>query len=760
MIAFLLKASFILATLLLFYKLILERESFFSQNRLFLIFILILSLSIPFIGLPGIINQQGFVSSSIDEITMEVINPKVINVSESPRIEINAVSNSELPQTTTEKPDLSASGMIKIQKPFYKIGFSDRGILFWMVLVYGFGALIFLLHFLSQLLSLFFKIYKTNDIIKDEGYIIINSSAIKEPCSFFNYIFINPASYDYETYEQIIAHEMIHVKKKHSLDLLLSELAIILFWFNPLVWLLRKEIEKNIEYQTDDLVLTDETDNKEQYQLNLVKIATYSRPLTLTTNYNQSLIKQRLLKMNAKKSNPHSLWKYAFILPVTFGLMLLVSKPVSALKTNTATNLTTGFNNTPLVVTTDSINHMLEETAEPLDDKFDITECDAFEQAILNGDIAEVKRLMKALDPDCLQSRNSDQQSKRDQLLDFLSEEFESTNTLEENMNESICKQLKKATKKKQYVRVREILNNEDISCLSMNDDTQSKYLDLIKKLLKNGADLRIGEDGTTFILESHSKKFTWENHSLDKSCLKIKQAALNHDNRKVIELIFNYDADCILDENNEPFDKKYITDLLEAGAYIDYHSNGNFSISGISLSFDFNENKDSEQKYPEKNNVEGRYWEHHNHDNHSSHIDIEEGYQRVETPSPIRLRPNDLMIASARGNLKTVKDLIAKGEDINLNIPGEGTPLTLAVKTGNQDIVEYLIEKEVDVNAICPGVGNALITAVKSEEYIIMEILLNNGADLHQETPANRSANIYVQRSKKALRVLKRLEK
>ena len=79
------------------------------------------------------------------------------------------------------------------------------------------------LNLLTQIGSLLFQIIRSKDKIKDTDATIINSTSIKEPCSFFNYIFINPEQYEFEIYEQIIAHEKIHVKKKHSLDLLLSE---------------------------------------------------------------------------------------------------------------------------------------------------------------------------------------------------------------------------------------------------------------------------------------------------------------------------------------------------------------------------------------------------------------------------------------------------------------------------------------------------------------------------------------------------------
>jgi len=162
--------------------------------------------------------------------------------------------------------------------------------------LYIFGVGVFSLHLLAQIISMLWKVYTHTDQIQDEDYTIVNIHAEIDPYSFFRYIFINPTNYDYETYEQILAHEKVHVRQRHSFDLLLAEYAVILLWFNPFIWILRKEIEKNIEYQTDDISVKGKTEEKEQYQLNLLKVATYTQPLSITTNYNQSSIKQRILK--------------------------------------------------------------------------------------------------------------------------------------------------------------------------------------------------------------------------------------------------------------------------------------------------------------------------------------------------------------------------------------------------------------------------------------------------------------------------------
>jgi beta-lactamase regulating signal transducer with metallopeptidase domain len=102
------------------------------------------------------------------------------------------------------------------------------------------------------------------------------------------------------------------------------------------VW--RKELENNLEFYTDNKLLRRDEVEKESYQLSLLKVAAPHFPLALTTNYNQSLLKKRLLMMNAKKSNVHTAWKYFFLLPLMVllyaCLMSLLLKVKTSFKRN------------------------------------------------------------------------------------------------------------------------------------------------------------------------------------------------------------------------------------------------------------------------------------------------------------------------------------------------------------------------------------------------------------------------------------------
>ncbi|GJM32259.1 MAG: hypothetical protein DHS20C18_12600 [Saprospiraceae bacterium] len=313
MLLFLLKASIVIIVLLAFYKLFLEKESFFATNRIYLLSCLFLALALPFLVLPKLINEQGVVDRYMAQhLTLK--ESSTVEVSST--LEPSATNNFELDLATNRQ-----------QAEYGTLNLKNKNWLHWLMILYLFGVAILGFNLLAQMTNLLLKIWRNPDKIVDTTGTIVNMTDQTEPCSFFNYIFINPEKYDYETYNHILAHEQIHVQQRHTLDLLLSELAVVFLWFNPFVWKLRKEVEKNIEYQTDHLLLQQEGIEAEHYQMNLLKVATLNKPLTITTNYNQSLLKNRILKMTSQKSNPYNIWKYAFVAPLVFMTLLLINQP-------------------------------------------------------------------------------------------------------------------------------------------------------------------------------------------------------------------------------------------------------------------------------------------------------------------------------------------------------------------------------------------------------------------------------------------------
>ncbi len=57
----------------------------------------------------------------------------------------------------------------------------------------------------------------------------------------------------------VLLHELAHVRRGDWITLLVSELALAVYWFHPLAWIARREIRLNGERACDDLVIGDGT---------------------------------------------------------------------------------------------------------------------------------------------------------------------------------------------------------------------------------------------------------------------------------------------------------------------------------------------------------------------------------------------------------------------------------------------------------------------------------------------------------------------
>ncbi|MEM6699339.1 MAG: M56 family metallopeptidase, partial [Bacteroidota bacterium] len=430
MFVLLIKASLVIVILLAFYKLFLEKVSFFAVNRIYLLACLIFALALPFITLPKLVEHQGYLTQWIENTDNEDISVgnETAPSSELFKVEFdandpeNTASDGLIEVSVDHSEDLN----VETVKPIVPLdntasdseNSTTKGIGFWVFWIYCFGVGVLALNFVAQIIATLFKAIRNEDKIPDEEGIIINLETKSEPCSFFKYIFIHPDSYDFDTYEQIIAHEKVHVKQWHSLDLMLAEIVVIFLWFNPFVWLFRKEVEKNIEYQTDDLLTQKEAPvEKKGYQLNLLKIATHNKPLTITTNYNQSLIKQRILKMNAKKSNPYSYWKYAFVAPLAFVLLLMLNQPNSLHAIQARGKMMPDVTNQ--TAENQSINTQGETAAEiVLEDQNEIakqeegaenaqSDCQKLLKAAEKEDIEAIKKILESFDLSCTPSTDA-----------------------------------------------------------------------------------------------------------------------------------------------------------------------------------------------------------------------------------------------------------------------------------------------------------------------------------------------------------------
>jgi beta-lactamase regulating signal transducer with metallopeptidase domain len=197
-----------------------------------------------------------------------------------------------------------------------------------LIAFYSLIAIIVLLKIGFEIAS-FFRNIKNQERKKEAHFTLVNSSTTDNPFSFFSYIVVNQQQFSEEELHHILIHESIHVKQKHSFDVLFSKIICAILWVNPVVWLYRKAIIQNLEFIADhQTYLT--INNKYAYQKTLLKVVISNNQSAITNQFFQSLIKKRIVMLNKNQSNKRNSWKYAVVIPALIAFVFLFQIKVVA----------------------------------------------------------------------------------------------------------------------------------------------------------------------------------------------------------------------------------------------------------------------------------------------------------------------------------------------------------------------------------------------------------------------------------------------
>ena len=292
MIMYLLKLNIALILFFSFYKLMFTGDTFFSWRRATLIGMYLVAMLVPVMDFSvWLSNSEGMTSIANEYAT--VVLP--------------AVSTS------------SQGGEVLLWELI-------------VLIVYSVVACVLLLRFLWQLVSII--LLKNNSqssyICGTEVYLLTDDEG---PFSFFDWIFINPERHKSDEIEEIMMHELTHCQQLHSIDIIFSELFCIIFWFNPFVWLLKREVRLNLEYLADNSVLANGKDNKE-YQYHLLGLTYRKNVATISNNFNVLPIKKRIKMMNKKETKGILKAKYMLYIPLV--AMLLAVSNIETIARNVA----------------------------------------------------------------------------------------------------------------------------------------------------------------------------------------------------------------------------------------------------------------------------------------------------------------------------------------------------------------------------------------------------------------------------------------
>ena len=198
----------------------------------------------------------------------------------------------------------------------------------WWPIVLGYLYLAGGIFTLSRILLSFYRMFQLIRTGERHVYgkykLIVVSDSISSFC-WGNYIVVSASDYNRQI-DEILLHETMHLRNRHTLDLLLIKVLLVFYWFNPAIWLLKRELHEIHEFEADTGVLNAGIDAT-RYQLLLVKKAVGTRLYSMANGFNHSKLKKRITMMLKERTNRWARLKLLFVVPVMGGALYAFAQP-------------------------------------------------------------------------------------------------------------------------------------------------------------------------------------------------------------------------------------------------------------------------------------------------------------------------------------------------------------------------------------------------------------------------------------------------
>jgi outer membrane biosynthesis protein TonB len=203
--------------------------------------------------------------------------------------------------------------------------------------------------FIATLLMTFIKIgrlRRNNQQTEVKGIQFINTNASGTPFSFFNSIFWN-RKIDLSSIagQQILDHEIAHIREKHTYDKLFINVVLLFYWINPFFWLIRKELNMIHEFVADKFAMED-ADVTAFAEMILASIYP-QKQFSITNNFFYSPIKRRLLMLTKNKNSKVNYISRLLVLPIAVIMFVFISCKAKTSTENSTTTNQVAINDTP-----------------------------------------------------------------------------------------------------------------------------------------------------------------------------------------------------------------------------------------------------------------------------------------------------------------------------------------------------------------------------------------------------------------------------
>ena len=289
------------AVLWLVYRLLFRNSNRLRFNRFFLLTSLLLALAMPLLGL----------LSGLQLPQMATFKQNLLGGFLSDEITVTG-GPLTLPEIVVESGSRPHFSLWQIFAGVYILGVGVMTLLFLIKLV--------------RIAALILRSPKR----KMSGCTAVFTGKEQGSFSFMRYAFFPNENVD----PDIMRHEMSHIAHGHSWDILFAEVMMILQWFNPFVYLYKKELQSLHEYQADRDVVATGVDKK-NYMMLILQQCTAVDFSGMSNNFSLILTKKRI-KMITKNEKAKGLWwRLLATLPV-LALLMIANTKVAAQEKKTA----------------------------------------------------------------------------------------------------------------------------------------------------------------------------------------------------------------------------------------------------------------------------------------------------------------------------------------------------------------------------------------------------------------------------------------
>lgn len=326
MAVYFLKSMLFMVVFYLLYSLFLSRESFHRFNRWTIWFLLMLSLLLPIVPLSNVPPSWTFtehnISETVGQLTKVEIDPVPVRHIDqgSMRVVIAKDNDRGVPYA-----EVAALQSPPLRRWIYLSP--------WLLGIYLFGVAFFALREIMAVQEIR-HLLRQGEQRKADGINFTISDTCQNAFSWYNHILI-PRFDLSEHHDEIVAHEMAHCRHHHSIDITGINLIAIFQWFNPAIWLFKRELQMIHEFEADACVMMQSKHpgsgiDGRRYQYLLVERAVESSIFALASMLGERSIKRRILMINNHPSSNRRKWRLLGVLPLTLLLLLACAESTNS----------------------------------------------------------------------------------------------------------------------------------------------------------------------------------------------------------------------------------------------------------------------------------------------------------------------------------------------------------------------------------------------------------------------------------------------